>query len=40
MAFSLLGLKADGIVIDNPDCCRKTFEGYFDVLDGLCRKEE
>jgi 3-phosphoshikimate 1-carboxyvinyltransferase len=40
MAFSLLGLKTDGIVIDNPDCCRKTFEGYFDVLDGLCRKEE
>lgn len=35
MAFSLLGLRADGIVIDNPDCCRKTFEEYFARLDEL-----
>lgn len=33
MGFSLIGLRAPGIVIHNPDCCRKTFENYFDVLD-------
>ncbi len=33
MGFSLTGLRAKGIVISNPGCCRKTFEGYFDVLD-------
>lgn len=35
MAFALIGLKVDGIVIDNYMCCRKTFENYFDVLEGL-----
>lgn len=33
MGFSLTGLRSDGIVIDNPDCCKKTFEDYFDVLE-------
>jgi len=32
MAFSLLGLRAEGIVIKNAECCRKTFETYFEVL--------
>ena len=32
MAFSLLGLRVDGIVIKNAQCCRKTFETYFEVL--------
>ena len=32
MGFSLIGLRAPGIVIDNPGCCRKTFENYFEVL--------
>ena len=32
MGFSLAGLRAKGIVIDNPGCCRKTFEEYFEVL--------
>ena len=36
MAFSLIGLRADGIVIDNPGCCKKTFEEYFEILDRLC----
>lgn len=36
MAFSLIGLLVDGIVIDNPMCCRKTFENYFEILDKLC----
>ena len=33
MGFSLAGLRAEGIVIDDPGCCRKTFENYFEVLD-------
>jgi hypothetical protein len=33
MGFALTGLRAEGIVIDNPGCCRKTFEDYFEVLD-------
>lgn len=36
MGFALIGLKSDGIVINNPACCRKTFETYFEVLDKLC----
>lgn len=35
MAFSVLGLNCGGIVIENPSCCRKTFEQYFEVLDRL-----
>ncbi|MCD8151249.1 MAG: 3-phosphoshikimate 1-carboxyvinyltransferase [Clostridiales bacterium] len=35
MAFSLPGLRADGISIKNPGCCRKTFENYFELLDEL-----
>lgn len=37
MAFSLLGLRTDGIVIDNPRCCKKTFEEYFEILDNLTK---
>lgn len=33
MGFSLIGLRAEGIVIDDPLCCKKTFENYFEVLD-------
>lgn len=35
MGFSLIGLRAEGVVIDDPLCCRKTFENYFEVLDGI-----
>ena len=35
MAFTLIGLRVDGIVIDNPYCCVKTFENYFDIIDEL-----
>lgn len=35
MAFTLVGMKSGGIVIDNPGCCAKTFENYFDVIDSL-----
>lgn len=33
MGFSLTGLRAEGITIANPGCCRKTFEDYFEALD-------
>lgn len=33
MGFSLIGLRSEGIVIANPNCCRKTFENYFEVLE-------
>ena len=35
MAFSLIGLRADGIAIENPSCVSKTFPNFFDVLDTL-----
>ena len=35
MSFSLIGLKAPGIRIKNPDCVSKTFPNYFDVLASL-----
>lgn len=38
MGFSLIGLRSPGIVIDNPGCCRKTFENYFEILDGITEK--
>lgn len=37
MGFSLLGLRAEGIAIADPGCCRKTFENYFQVLDDVLR---
>ncbi len=43
MGFSLIGLRAEGIVIKDPACCRKTFESYFLQLDEVItktRKEE
>lgn len=38
MAFSLIGLRTEGVWIDNPGCCGKTFEEYFEVLDDLTRR--
>lgn len=35
MAFSLIGLRAEGIEILNPMCCKKTFEEYFALLDSI-----
>jgi 3-phosphoshikimate 1-carboxyvinyltransferase len=39
MAFSLIGLKTEGIIIIDPLCCKKTFETYFDVFDSLVLQE-
>ncbi len=38
MGFALTGLRAEGIVIHDPGCCRKTFENYFEVLDQVIAK--
>ncbi|MDP1604462.1 MAG: hypothetical protein Q8M03_14495, partial [Legionella sp.] len=35
MAFSLIGLRFDGVTIENPSCVSKTFPNYFEVLDSL-----
>ena len=35
MAFSLVGLRAKGVQIENPSCVSKTFPNYFDALDSL-----
>jgi 3-phosphoshikimate 1-carboxyvinyltransferase len=35
MAFSLIGLRVDGITIENPACVSKTFPKFFEVLDSL-----
>lgn len=35
MAFALLGLRAPGIRIADPECVGKTFPGYWAMLDGL-----
>jgi 3-phosphoshikimate 1-carboxyvinyltransferase len=38
MGFSLIGLRTKGVVIDNPLCCKKTFENFFDVLENIVEK--
>jgi 3-phosphoshikimate 1-carboxyvinyltransferase len=35
MAFSLIGLRIDGITIENPSCVSKTFPNFFEVLETL-----
>lgn len=35
MAFTITGMAAEGIEIENPLCCSKTFAGYFDVIESL-----
>jgi len=35
MAFSLIGLRVEGVFIQNPACVSKTFPNYFDELESL-----
>lgn len=35
MAFSLIGLRREGVIIKNPECSAKTFKNYFNILDGI-----
>ncbi len=37
MAFTLVGLRVEGIKIANPKCCGKTFENYFEIIDEITR---
>lgn len=35
MAFTLIGLRVGGLNISNPNCCAKTFENYFELIDEI-----
>jgi len=35
MAFSLIGLRFDGVMIEDPSCVSKTFPNFFEVLETL-----
>lgn len=35
MAFTLIGLKTGLVSIKNPQCCRKTFENYYELIETL-----
>lgn len=37
MAFALIGLKTGEITIENPNCCKKTFENYFEIISDLTK---
>jgi 3-phosphoshikimate 1-carboxyvinyltransferase len=37
MAFSLIGLRFDGVTIEDPYCVSKTFPNFFEVLDQLSK---
>lgn len=39
MAFAVTGLCAEGVVIENPGCCSKTFSEYFQVLDQILAQQ-
>jgi 3-phosphoshikimate 1-carboxyvinyltransferase len=40
MAFSILGLRVEGITLDDPQCVGKTFPGFFDYLGNLFPEKE
>ncbi len=37
MSFALAGLRCGGIVIRNPNCCAKTYPGFFEQFEQLVR---
>lgn len=39
MSFSLIGLRFDGVTIENPACVSKTFPDFFEVLNTLSQQE-
>ena len=39
MSFALAGLGRDGIVINNPDCCGKTFPDFFERFEQMAPPE-
>ncbi len=40
MAFSLIGLRFNGVTIENPSCVSKTFPNFFEVLNSLSWREK
>ncbi|GAB4541753.1 MAG: 3-phosphoshikimate 1-carboxyvinyltransferase [Anaerolineales bacterium] len=38
MAFSLIGLRVDGVTIENPSCVSKTFPNFFEELKKLSKQ--
>ena len=38
MSFALTGVKVPGVKILNPECCKKTFKEYFEVLDKVIQE--
>lgn len=36
MSFTMSGLGDISLTILNPMCCKKTFENYFEIIEGLC----
>ena len=38
MSFALTGLKTRGVIIKEAQCCKKTFAGYFEVLEDFINK--
>jgi 3-phosphoshikimate 1-carboxyvinyltransferase len=40
MAFSLIGVEVDGIVIENPLCVAKSFPQYFDYFEAILDSSE
>lgn len=38
MGFAITGLFAEGIVIENPSCCKKTFAEFFECLEEVRQK--
>jgi len=37
MAFTLIGLRVGDLKISNPNCCAKTFENYFKLIDAITK---
>ena len=37
MAFTLIGLRVGDVKISNPNCCAKTFENYFKLIDTITK---
>jgi len=35
MSFSLIGLRFNGVTIENPSCVSKTFPNFFEVVESL-----
>jgi 3-phosphoshikimate 1-carboxyvinyltransferase len=35
MSFAVAGLRAPGIVMENPDCVAKTFPSFWERLESL-----